>query len=394
MAAISLETRASHVQENVYLDAQSASEPVHFGNAQIYKNIEDYIQSCTLSFSGEKKFYYARMGNPTNRMLEEKIAALENAQDALVVSSGMAAFSSTIFAFCNHGKHIVAPINLSADKEIFLEEYIQKFSIRVDRVDFQNLDSLRCAIRPDTRLVFVEFPSVPFSQTVDLEAIAQIVHEKQVLFVVDSTTASPSCIKPLDFHADLVVASASKYMSGHSDCIGGYIAGNKTLLTQIANQSLMLGNVLGPMDAASILKGSRTLDIRMERHTQNAMEVASFLSSHSKVSRVFYPGLPENPEISLAKKQMKRFGGMIFFSLHSDLQSCFRFLNSIRLCYIGFSFGDSMTILEHLSSMSYLGVSSSRKNQMGISDSMLRISVGIEKIDDILRDLDYALRKA
>ncbi len=390
MGDFSLDTQASHIQENPCPDAHPISEVVYSANSQIYSSIEEYFQSCSNSFSGEEKFYYTRMGNPTNRMLEQKIASLENSQDALVVSSGMAALACTFFAFCNNGKHVIASKTLSADKEIFLEEYIPKFFLRVDRIDFQDLESLKSAIRPDTRIVFTEFPSTPFADIPDLEAIAQIVKEKQVLFVVDNSAVSPSCIRILDYHADIVIASASKYLSGSSDCLGGYIAGNKALLSQIESHAMMLGCILSPMDASSILKGSKTLEIRMEKHSQNAREVARFLQTHSKVSQVFYPGLEKHPD--LAKKQMRRWGGMIYFILKTDLQGSIRFLNNIRLCYLGFSFGDSMTILEHLSSMSYLGVSFARKNQIGITDSLIRISVGLENIDDILRDLDYALR--
>lgn len=342
----------------------------------------------------EDGFIYSRLGNPTNAQLEEKMALLENGEACMSTGSGIGAITSALWTALKAGDHIVASKTLYGCTYAMLNHGISRYGVEVTFVDATNLDEVKGAMKGNTKVVYLETPANPDLKLVDIEAISKIAHEVEGCMVfVDNTFCTPYLQRPLELGADVVVHSATKYLNGHGDVIAGFVVGKKDFITQVRLFGVkdMTGSVLSPFDAYLILRGMKTLQIRMDRHTKNAIEVAKFLESHPNVETVSYPGLESFPQYELAKKQMDMPGGMIAFEVKGGLEGGKKLLNSLELCTLAVSLGDCETLIQHPASMTHSPYTQEERAEAGISEGLIRISVGLEDAEDIIADLKQGL---
>lgn len=342
----------------------------------------------------EDGFIYSRLGNPTNMQLEEKIALLEKGEACLSTASGMGAITSALWTALKAGDHIVASKTLYGCTYALLNHGISRYGVEVTFVDASNLDEVRSAMKENTKVVYLETPANPDLKLVDIESISKIGHEVEgCIVIVDNTFCTPYIQRPLELGADVVVHSATKYLNGHGDVIAGFVVGKKEFIDQVRLFGVkdMTGAVLSAFDAYLIMRGMKTLQIRMERHTKNAMEVAKFLENHEKVEFVNYPGLESFPQYELAKKQMDMPGGMIAFEVKGGLEAGKKLLNSLELCTLAVSLGDCETLIQHPASMTHSPYTPEERAEAGIPEGLIRISVGLEDVEDIIADLKQGL---
>ena len=337
-----------------------------------------------------KGYEYARTQNPTRFALEQNIAAIEGGKTGFAFASGMAAIAA-IGTMLKSGDHVIVSKNTYGGTFRFFDKVLTRAAITFSYVDTANLDEIEQAITPATRILFVETPTNPIMQLTDLAAVALLAHRHGLRLAVDNTFASPYVQRPIEFGADLVMHSTTKYLNGHSDSVGGVVVAVRDddieWLKFVQNAA---GGILGPFDAWLILRGTKTLAIRMERHNVNGLAMAQLLEAHPKVKHVYYPGLTSHPQHALAKKQMRGFGGMLAFDLGS-LEAARRLLNTVRLCALAESLGGVETLISHPATMTHAAVPAERRAALGISDGLVRLSVGIEDLDDLKADLTQAL---
>jgi cystathionine gamma-lyase/cystathionine beta-lyase/cystathionine gamma-lyase/homocysteine desulfhydrase len=337
-----------------------------------------------------KGYEYARTQNPTRSALEANIAAIEGGKAGFAFASGMAA-EGAVMTLLESGDHVVVTDNTYGGTYRLFERVLRKYQLDFTYVDTSDVALIERAITPQTKLLFLETPTNPVLRLTDLKAACDVAHQRGVVVAVDNTFASPYVQRPIQFGADLVIHSTTKFLNGHSDSVGGVVVATRDdhieWLRFVQNAE---GAILGPMDAWLVLRGTKTLPIRMERHNSNAMVLAQFLVSHPKVGRVHYPGLPDHPQHALAKKQMCGFGGLISFELGS-LERARTLLNSVRLMALAESLGGVETLISHPATMTHASVPPERRQQIGITDDLVRVSVGIEDIADLTEDLSQAL---
>ena len=367
--------------------------PIYQTSTFIFDSAEQGGRRFALEEAG---YIYTRLGNPTTTVLEDKIAALEEGEAAVATSSGMGAISSTLWTVLKAGDHIVTDKTLYGCTFALMCHGLTRFGIDVTFVDTSNLDEVKNAMKENTRVVYLETPANPNLKIVDIEALAKLAHTNpNTLVIVDNTFATPYMQKPLTLGADVVVHSVTKYINGHGDVIAGLVITNKTLADQIRFVGLkdMTGAVLGPQDAYYIIRGMKTFEIRMERHCKNARRVVEFLNNHPKIERVYYPGLETHPGYEIAKKQMKDFGAMISFELKGGFEAGKTLLNSLKLCSLAVSLGDTETLIQHPASMTHSPYTKEEREAAGITDGLVRLSVGLENVEDIIADLEHGLEK-
>ncbi len=338
-----------------------------------------------------KGFEYARTQNPTRLVLEKNIAAIERGKAAYAFASGMAAIDA-VTTLLQAGDHVVVTDNTYGGTFRLFERVLRKYQLSFTYVDTSQLDLVEQAIRPETKMLFIETPTNPVMRLTDLAAACQIAHRHNVKVVVDNTFASPSLQRPIEFGADMVVHSTTKYLNGHSDSIGGIVvAVNDDDLEWLQFVQNAAGAILSPFDSWLILRGTKTLSVRMAQHNVNGQALAEFLAGHRKVKQVLYPGLPSHPQHELAKRQMRGFGGMLTFdvgSIENALEVCKR----VRLMALAESLGGVETLISHPASMTHASVPPERRAKIGLTDGLVRISAGIEDAQDLIEDLDQALR--
>ena len=367
--------------------------PIYQTSTFIFDSAEQGGRRFALEEAG---YIYTRLGNPTTTVLEDKIAALEEGEAAVATSSGMGAISSTLWTILKAGDHIVTDKTLYGCTFALMCHGLTRFGIDVTFVDTSNLDEVKNAMKENTRVVYLETPANPNLKIVDIEALAKLAHTNpNTLVIVDNTFATPYMQKPLTLGADIVVHSVTKYINGHGDVIAGLVITNKALADQIRFVGLkdMTGAVLGPQDAYYIIRGMKTFEIRMERHCKNARKVVEFLNNHPKIERVYYPGLETHPGYEIAKKQMKDFGAMISFELKGGFEAGKTLLNSLKLCSLAVSLGDTETLIQHPASMTHSPYTKDEREAAGITDGLVRLSVGLENVEDIIADLEQGLEK-
>ena len=367
--------------------------PIYQTSTFIFDSAEQGGRRFALEEAG---YIYTRLGNPTTTVLEDKIAALEEGEAAVATSSGMGAISSTLWTILKAGDHIVTDKTLYGCTFALMCHGLTRFGIDVTFVDTSNLDEVKNAMRENTRVVYLETPANPNLKIVDIEALAKLAHTNpNTLVIVDNTFATPYMQKPLTLGADIVVHSVTKYINGHGDVIAGLVITNKALADQIRFVGLkdMTGAVLGPQDAYYIIRGMKTFEIRMERHCKNARKVVEFLNNHPKIEKVYYPGLETHPGYEIAKKQMKDFGAMISFELKGGFEAGKTLLNSLKLCSLAVSLGDTETLIQHPASMTHSPYTKDEREAAGITDGLVRLSVGLENVEDIIADLEQGLQK-
>ncbi len=346
-------------------------------------------------FAKEKKgYFYTRLGNPTIEAFEDKMVYLEGGEAACAFASGMAAISGTVLSICNSGDEIIAVYPIYGCSYSFMVDILPRWGIKVIWAKSDNfLTNVRKSLTKKTKLIVIETPVNPTIDIIDIKATAELVHKNKALLAVDNTFASFYNQKPLDLGADIVMYSATKYISGHGDTVGGVVIGKQDFINYVKDYTIRdLGAIISPFNAWLLLRGLRTMAVRMEAHNRNGLEVARFLEHHPKVSRVRYPGLTSHPQYQIAKKQMLNFSSMIAFELRGGREAGRKLMNSVKLCVCAVSLGDAATLIEHPASMTHSSYSKQALKESGISEGLVRISVGIEDVHDIIADLEQALK--
>ncbi|MBZ0265412.1 PLP-dependent aspartate aminotransferase family protein [bacterium] len=343
-------------------------------------------------FSGEEEgFIYTRLGNPTIQTLEKNVAELENGFNGIATGSGLGAISTVFMALLSQGKHLVSTASVYGPSRGMVEKHLCRFGVEGTFIDTSNLDQVESAIRDETELIYVETPANPSMSVTDIRAISEIAHSKNCLMVVDNTFASPYLQKPLDLGADVVVHSMTKFINGHADIVGGMIvAKDEVVYRRIRPLMTDFGCNMDPHQAFLVLRGLKTLAIRIDRAQQSAMQIARWLEAHPKVEWVRYLGLPSHPQYDLIQQQMSGFGSMISFELKGGIEAGRNLMNSVKVATLAVSLGGVESLIEHPSSMTHAGMKRDDRLAAGISDGLVRYSVGIENVEDLLNDLDQA----
>ncbi|WP_301860204.1 methionine gamma-lyase [uncultured Megasphaera sp.] len=342
----------------------------------------------------EPGYIYSRLGNPTTAVAEEKLAMLEGTEDCVAAGSGMGAIAAALWSLLKQGDHIVAGDTLYGCTFALMNHGLSTFGVETTFVDMSDLDAVQKAMRPNTKIVYLETPANPTLKVTDIAAISTIAHAVEgCQVIVDNTFCTPYIQRPVEYGADIVVHSATKYLNGHGDVIAGFVCGKKEFITQVRLFGIkdMTGSVLSPFDSFLIARGMKTLAIRMEKHCANAMKVAAFLEKHPAVASVSYPGLTSFPQYELAKKQMSLPGGMISFELKGGKAAGAIVMDNVHLCKLAVSLGDAETLIEHAATMTHSTYTPEELKMAGISEGLVRLSVGLEDPEDIIADLDQAL---
>lgn len=347
-------------------------------------------------FAGQEQGYiYSRLGNPTQALAEDKLASLENGEAALATASGMGAISAALWTSVAAGDNIVACDTLYGCTYALLNHGMRKFGVEVDLIDMTDLELLKNSIKKNTKVVYFETPCNPTLKMIDIAEVARITHEvnPEIKVIVDNTFCSPYLQRPLDLGADVVVHSATKYLNGHGDVIAGFIVGKADFIGQCRMFGLkdMTGAVMSPFNAYLIIRGLKTLDIRMDRHCKNAKAVAEFFRDHPAVKNVAYPGFEDFEGHDIAKKQMSQYGGMIAIELNANKEQTAKCLNKLQLVTIAVSLGDAETLVEHPATMTHSTYTAEELAVSGIPEGLVRISVGLENVEDIIADFKTAL---
>ncbi len=336
-----------------------------------------------------KGYEYARTKNPTRGALEANLAALERGKHGHCFASGMSA-TDTVFRLLKSGDHVVAGENMYGGSYRLFSRVLEKYGLQFTYVDTSDVDSVRRALQPNTRIVFLETPTNPMMTVTDLAACAEVAHASGALVVVDNTFCSPYIQRPIELGADIVVHSTTKFINGHSDSVGGVVVSNSDEIgEQIGFLQNAVGAILSPFDSWLVLRGVKTLAVRMKAHEANGRALATYLANHSKVQKVYYPGLPEHPQHELAKRQMNGFGSMISFELGS-YDNAKKFLDRVRLCALAESLGGVETLISHPETMTHASVPVETRKRLGITPGLVRISAGIEDVEDLIADLENA----
>ena len=372
-------TKAVHAGVEPDPSFGSIMTPVHLTST--------YVQQAL----GKNKGYeYSRVSNPTRTALEKNIAVLEGGKEGMAFGSGMAAISA-VFNLLKSGDHVVVSKNVYGGTYRIGKLILNAYNLDFDFVDSTNVDNLRRAVRRSTKMVFIETPTNPTMEITDLAAVGKLCRERKIISVADNTFATPYLQNPIAFGFDIVMHSATKYLNGHSDMLGGLLVLNdKKLIERLRFIQKSTGGIMSPFDAWLCLRGIKTLAVRMDRHELNARQVAKFLEGQRKVKKVNYPGLLSHPQHRLAKKQMRGFGGMISFELGS-LANAKKFLKRVRLCSLAESLGGVESLISHPATMTHASVPLDERKRIGVTDGLVRLSVGIEDIEDIIPDLKRAL---
>ncbi|MGQ0541560.1 MAG: trans-sulfuration enzyme family protein, partial [Blastocatellia bacterium] len=337
-----------------------------------------------------KGFVYARTQNPTLLALEKNSAALENAKFGYAFASGMSAID-TVLKLVKAGEHVILGDNTYGGTYRLFSRILSNYGVEFDLADTSDVTGLESSFKPNTKMVFVETPTNPVMTVTDLKAVSELAHARGTKVVCDNTFMSPYFQQPINFGVDIVVHSTTKYLNGHSDSVGGFVALNdETDADWIKFVQNGVGAILSPFDSFLVLRGTKTLAVRMEAHDRNGRIVANFLAEHPKVQKVYYPGLTSHPQHELAKRQQTGFGGMVSFETGS-LENAKKVLGSVKLCILGESLGGVESLISHPATMTHASVPAETRNSLGITDGLVRISVGIEDVEDIIEDLDQAL---
>jgi len=404
-------TKEKDMGKDILTGAGFGTKAVHAGNVHdeqygsltmpIYQSSTFEFDCCEQGgrrFAGEESGYiYTRLGNPTTSVVEAKVAALEGGEAAAAAASGMGAISACLWSIAGAGKHIIADETLYGCTFALLSHGMTQYGVEVTFTDLSKVENLKAALRENTCCVYLETPANPNLKISDIALLAREAHayNKDIMVVCDNTFASPALQNPLALGADVVVHSATKYINGHGDVIAGFVVGSREFISKVKLFGLkdMTGATLGPFEAWLILRGLKTLEIRVQRHCDSARRIAAYLDACPKVEKVYYPGLPTHPGHDIAERQMRDFGGMISFEVKGGKAAGMKFVNSLRLCTIAVSLGDAETLIEHPASMTHSTYSADDLKAAGISAGLIRLSVGLENAEDIIADFEQAFRQ-
>jgi len=365
------------------------SVPLYLTSSYVFEDAEDMRAQFAEEKEGE---IYSRYANPNVQEFIDKMAALENAENGWATASGMAAVFTFFGALLQSGDHIVSARSVFGSTHRLFTEILPKWGITTTYVDFDDYEGFENAIQPNTRILYLETPSNPGLDIIDLERIAAITKKHDLIFAVDNCFATPLLQRPLDFGADVSIHSATKYIDGQGRTLGGIILGSNELIDKIRAFARHTGPALSPFNAWTLSKSLETLDVRMERHCKNALEIAKRLEEHSAVAWVKYPFLPSHPQFEIAKKQMSAGGGIVSFELKGGLEAGRKFLDALNLFSLTANLGDTRSIATHPASTTHSKLTPEQRSEVGISDGLVRLSIGLEHIDDIWGDVEVALR--
>jgi len=383
-------TKAVHAGEKRDPSTGAVVTPIYETSVFAFSNTKELIDVMSEKAEG---YIYSRYGNPTVRTVERKMAELEGAEDVAVFSSGMAAIATTIFTLVSAGDHVVSTRDLYGGTLTFFKDVLPKFGVEVSFVEATDFDEMKSAIRKNTKVIYAETPTNPTLKVVDVSKVAKLSKKRGITVVVDSTFASPYNLKPLQFGVNIVVHSATKYLGGHNDVTAGVAGGPESFVQKLKEMRKHLGGTLDPHAAWLLLRGLKTLGLRMERHNCNGMQVAKYLEKHPKVKRVYYPGLPSHPQYSIAKRQMKGFGGVVSFEIDGDFETTMKFVDNLKLCYLAASLGGVESLATQPVTTSHYHMSREDRSKAGIRDELIRLALGIEDPEDVIADLEQAFNK-
>lgn len=384
-----IETKAIHAGRIDDEQFGSLATPLYQTSTFIFENAEQGASR----FAGEEEGYiYSRLGNPTTRQLEQRVAAMEGMEDAAATATGMGAVSGALLANLQSGDHLISSNAVYGCSFALMNHQLTKWGIEVSFVDMTNLEEVEAAIRPNTKVMYMETPINPNLIVLDLAALTHIAKQHNIITVADNTFLTPFLQQPAKFGVDIIVHSATKYLNGHGDVVAGVICGTTEMITHIKMTILKdIGATISPHDAWLIMRGIKTLPVRMERHCNNAQQIAEFLEQHNMIDAVYYPGLKSHQGHKFIGNQMSAAGGVIAFEIKGDLQQGAEFINRMRLFSIAVSLGDAESLIQHPASMTHSPYTQEERLAAGISDTLIRISVGLENVDDLIADLSLSL---
>ena len=391
--SLSGQTQAVHAGEKRYISHDSVTVPIVQTSTYTFEDTASLI-----SYMEEHMFWdvpereeYGRYGNPTVRAAEAKLAALDGAEDALLLSSGMAAITTTLFILLSQGDHFVMTEDCYRRTRGFCNTFLTRFGISCTTVAPGDYDAIEAAIRPETKLIFSESPTNPFLRCVDYARLVDIAKRHGLRTIIDTTFATPCNVRPLEYGIDLAIHSVTKYLAGHNDLLAGCVTGSFSITTALRQSQGILGAVVDPHCAYLILRGLKTLGLRMRQHNESALRIARYLEDHPSIRRVWYPGLGSHPDHEVATRTMAGFGGVISFEVEADGPTTSRFIDACSISRIGPSLGGVESLIEQPAIVSYFDQDPEYRRSLGITDELVRLSVGIEDTDDLIADFGQAL---
>jgi len=386
-------TRAVHAGARRDKPFHALIDPIVQTATYAFDSLEDIQDFLERHDAGEKfdRYEYGRYGNPTVEAVAERIAALEGADEALLFSSGMAAVTTALLALLEAGAHMVITDDIYRRTREFTNDFLLRYGVGCSVVPMGDYEALEAAICPETRVILSETPTNPYLRVLDVERVAALARRRGVLTMLDTTFATPVNLRPMEYGIDLIVHSATKYLGGHHDLLAGAVAGRADLVTQIANCTATLGGVLSPQNAYLLGRGLKSLALRVRHQNASGQQVAEYLEGHPVVERVWYPGLASHPDHTVARAQMKGFGGVVSFTVRGDLESTARFIDRLQIPYTTPSLGGTESLVVQPALMSYHHLSAAERAAIGIEDNLVRFALGIEDPVDIIADLEQAL---
>jgi cystathionine gamma-synthase len=391
-----LSTRVVHAGEKRSKPHHAITTPIVQTSTFTFKNTQDLVDYMEAKMWGDEneREEYGRYGNPTIATAEAKLADLDSGEAACLFSSGMAAVTSTLLSLLSAGDHLVLTDDCYRRTRQFVTKFLARYGVKATQVPMGDYEALEAAIRPNTKVILSESPTNPYIRVLDLKKLVAIAQKHKIKTIVDSTFATPINQRPLEFGIDFIVHSATKYLGGHNDLLAGVVIGSDYMIGAIKETQAMLGDVSDPHTAYLLLRGLKTLELRVQRQNETADKIAHFLAKHPAVRRVYYPGLVSHPDYEVAIEQMSGFGGVVSFELDTDLEGVGKFIDHLQIPYIGPSLGGVESLVEQVALVSYYELSTEERAEIGIGDSLVRLAVGIEAADDLLADLAQALDKS
>lgn len=383
-ATLGVRAGYSRTQEHEHSEAMFLTSSYVFGNAQ---------EAAAVFAGDEEGNVYTRYTNPTVRTFEQRLAALEGAEQCVATASGMSAIFSMILALLNPGDHIVSSRSIFGSTNVQFKKYVSKLGITVDYVSLTDVDEWRSAIKENTKLFFLESPSNPMNEIGDLAALVDLAHQNDILVAVDNCFCTPALQQPLKYGVDVVIHSATKFIDGQGRTLGGAVLGSHALMEEVVGVLRSVGPTMSPFNAWVMLKGLETLKLRMKAHSENAMALALWLKEQPSVNAVHYAGLAEHPQHELAKSQQKDFGGVLAFEVSGGQEAAWSVIDSTRMFSITANLGDAKTTITHPATTTHCRVDPADRERAGITDGLIRIACGIEDIEDIKRDLSFGLSR-
>jgi cystathionine gamma-synthase len=396
MTHSNLSTRVVHAGEKRVKPHHAITTPIIQTSTYTFENTRDLVDYMEARLWGDEieREEYGRYGNPTIAAAEAKLANLDSGEAACLFSSGMAAVTTTLLSLLSAGSHIIMTDDCYRRTRQFVTKFLARYGVEATQVPMGDYEAMEAAIRPHTKVILSESPTNPYLRVLDLKKLVAIAKKHNLKTIVDSTFATPINQRPLEFEVDFVVHSATKYLGGHNDLLAGGVIGSNYMISAIREMRGVLGDVSDPQTAYLLLRGLKTLELRVQRQNETADKIAHFLAKHPAVRRVYYPALVSHPDYEVAIEQMSGFGGVVSFELETDLEGTGHFIDQLQIPYIGPSLGGVESLVEQVALVSYYELSSEERAAIGICDSLVRLAVGIESADDLLTDLAQALDKA